>query len=170
MSGTSWVISDPHFNHGNILTFKNSDGNPVRSFSSVEEMNETMIERWNEIVEDGDRVYLLGDVAFHPRTFHSIIPRLKGRICLVQGNHEPTKSRRYLDLFDDVRGYVIGKGYIMSHIPLHPDCLSRWKINIHGHLHGNVIDDSRYVNVCVEQTDYRPVMLSKILEEKGITP
>lgn len=180
MSGNTWVISDPHFDHANILSFTDDNGKPIRPFKSVEDMNETMIENWNNVVHPDDRVYLLGDVAFHPRTFQKIIPRLKGRIVLVPGNHEPPKMRKYFDLFDDVRGYVVKKGFIMSHIPIHPGSLSRWAINIHGHTHVNkvMVDedyqscapyaDPRYVCVCVEQIGYTPKLLSKILEESKV--
>lgn len=176
----TWVTSDPHFGHENILKFMRADGvTPLRPFKDVAEMNETLVNNWNDTVADGDRVYLLGDVAFHPRVFHSIVPRLKGRIVLVPGNHEPNKMRRYADLFDDVRGYVVKKGFIMSHIPIHPGSLSRWKLNIHGHLHANVVTDApddplgcfpdpRYFCACVEQTDYRPILLDDILKARGV--
>src|SRR3546814_8319181 len=51
---------------------------------------------------------------------HEVIPQLKGRICLIPGNHEPTGMRKYFDLFQDVRGYIQRQGFIMSHIPIHP--------------------------------------------------
>ena len=181
MSGSTWVCSDPHFGHANILNFKDNDGRPLRPFSSIEDMDETMIDNWNRVVSDKDRVYLLGDVAFHPRTFHAIIPRLKGRICLIPGNHEPDNMRRYFDLFDDVRGYVVKKGFIMSHIPIHPGSLFRWSINIHGHLHSNVVTepevgefgynpppDPRYVCVSMEQINYTPKLVDEILKERGV--
>lgn len=181
MSGNTWVISDPHFDHANILNFTGAGGKPLRPFKSVEDMNETMIENWNNVVHPEDRVYLLGDVAFNPRSFQKIIPRLKGRIVLVPGNHEPVKMRKYFYLFDDVRGYVVKKGFIMSHIPIHPGSLSRWAINIHGHTHANSVTmdvkeqgfdstypDPRYVCVCVEQIGYTPKLLSKILEESKV--
>lgn len=184
--GSTWVISDPHFGHANILKFERSPGVPLRDFPDVETMDETIIQNWNDAVADGDRVYLLGDVAFHPRIFDTVIPRLKGRICLVPGNHEPEKSRRYFHLFDDVRGYVVKKGFIMSHIPIHPGSLSRWQLNIHGHTHANYVEDEdnwhqvrqgegwvrgpdpRYYCACVEQQDYRPRLLDDILKERGI--
>lgn len=178
MSGSTWVCSDPHFGHANILTFKREDGSPLRPFKDIEEHDETLIKNWNDTVAASDRVYLLGDVAFHPRVFQAIIPRLAGRIVLVPGNHEPPKMRQYFDLFDDVRGYVVKKGFIMSHIPIHPGSLSRWNINIHGHLHANTVqmtgdhpdityNDDRYVNVSMEQINYTPKLLDDILKENG---
>ena len=52
-----WVISDTHFGHNNMLKFKDKNGDPIRpNFSSTEEMDEHMIERWNSVVKDGDIV------------------------------------------------------------------------------------------------------------------
>lgn len=178
--GATWVISDPHFGHANILNFKRSPGVKLRDFPDVDAMDAALIANWNDTVADGDRVYLLGDVAFHPRVFERVIPQLKGRICLVPGNHEPEKSKRYFHLFDDVRGYVVKKGFIMSHIPIHPQSLSRWLLNIHGHTHANSVElflstpddpgvpDPRYYCACVEQQDYKPRLLDDILKERGI--
>ena len=184
----TWVTADPHFGHANILNFKREDGvTPLRPFASVEEMDRTLIDNWNAVVNPEDRVYLLGDVAFHSRILKEVIPQLKGRIVLVKGNHDQEKLAVYAELFDDVRAYVPKKGFILSHIPIHPGSLSRWQVNIHGHLHANVvkthvkmfngdslgaveIEDHRYVCVSVEHTNYTPKLLSKVLEEAGVVP
>lgn len=187
----TWVYSDPHFYHKNIVKFTNRNGTPLRPWDDAETMTEEMIQWYNELVDDADRVYILGDVAFSVAGVRRAVSQLKGRKCLIPGNHEPTKMRKYFDLFDDVRGYVQRKGFIMSHIPIHPESLSRWKINIHGHLHGNVvmkdyingsdtpkdasydplneqIQDLRYYNACVEHHDFRPKELDEILWEVGL--
>lgn len=183
-----WVYSDPHFSHANICKFGTYNGDPLRPWDDIGEMNRDLIAYYNELVEDKDRVYILGDVAFNARAMIEAVSQLKGRKVLVPGNHEPRKMRKYFDLFDDVRGYVQGKGYIMSHIPLHPNSLQRWGLNIHGHLHdeavrrdghtekGNptyedlneTVEDERYYCACVERTNFRPKILNEILEERGI--
>jgi len=173
MSRRTWVYSDPHFYHRNIVKFTNYDGSPVRPWDDADKMSEEMIEWYNEMVDDNDRVYILGDVAFTRRSLNNSLPRLKGRKVLVKGNHDQDKLSYYSQYFDDVRAYVIKKGFIMSHIPIHPKSLSRWKLNIHGHLHCNkVMDgdepDPRYRNVCVEQTNYRPILLDDVLKEAGL--
>lgn len=139
-----------------------------------------MIRWYNEMVDDQDRVYILGDVAFSPANMRNSVGRMKGRKVLVPGNHEPPKMKKYFDLFDDVRGYVVKKGFIMSHIPIHPGSLSRWKLNIHGHTHANRVmvdeeyqscdpyNDKRYFCACVEQTNFRPILLDDILKQRGI--
>lgn len=138
-----------------------------------------MIQWYNEMVEDQDRVYILGDIAFSPAHMRRAVSRLKGRKVLVPGNHEPPKMKKYFDLFDDVRGYIVKKGFIMSHIPIHPGSLARWKLNIHGHTHANQTkdmfgrhelqsNDERYFCACVEQTNFRPILLDDILKARGV--
>lgn len=175
----TWVYSDPHFYHANICKFTNFDGSKVRPWDDAELMTEDLVTYYNELVDDNDRVYILGDVAFRNSDMQRAVPRLKGRKVLVPGNHDPVKMRQYFDLFDDVRGYVVKKGFIMSHIPIHEQSLSRWKLNIHGHLHNNTIkdmfaghelqsEDKRYFCACVERTNFRPILLDQILEERGV--
>lgn len=177
----TWVYSDPHFYHDNICKFTKEDGSKLRPWNDAYSMTEDLITWYNEMVNDEDRVYILGDVAFSSTNMHRAVSQLKGRKVLVPGNHEPTKMRKYFDLFDDVRGYVVKKGFIMSHIPIHPGSLSRWQLNIHGHTHANSVQSSVYVDgvkyeesdpryycACVEQTDFRPKLLDDILKERGI--
>ena len=180
MSGRTWVYSDPHFYHGNICKFESSPGVKLRPWDDAEQMTEDMIQWYNEIVDDGDRVYILGDVAFTPDKFRSAMSRLKGRRVLIPGNHEPRRFDKVCyDLGIEVRGYVVKKGFIMSHIPIHTGSLSRWSINIHGHTHSNQVknmsgrhelqsNDERYFCACVEQTNFRPILLDDILKQKGI--
>ena len=177
----TFVYSDPHFYHSNIVKFADQNGNKLRPWDDAKTMTEEMIEWYNELVQPEDRVYILGDVAFSVAHMKSSVARLNGRKCLVPGNHDPVKMRKYFDLFDDVRGYIQRSGFIMSHIPIHPNSLSRWKLNIHGHLHADQVrersneydeqwgdPDPRYYCACVERTNFRPILLDQILEERGL--
>jgi len=161
----TWFISDTHFGHANILTFKDDAGKLVREFSSVEEMDETMVQRWNEVVRDQDRIYHMGDVAMNHRCL-PIMSRLKGKKVLIKGNHDIFKLKDYTPYFEDIRAYKIfpKHGLVVSHIPVHTCQLEgRFKINAHGHMHQNILPDARYINLCVEHTDYRPVTLNEVM-------
>lgn len=176
----TWLYADPHFYHKNIVTFLRGDGTKLRPWDDAEQMTEDMIKWYNELVSTEDRVYILGDVAFSAAHMRASVSRLNGRKVLVPGNHEPPKMRKYFDLFDDVRGYVVKKGFIMSHIPIHPGSLSRWTRNFHGHLHANRVTevgygedyreryDPRYVCVSVEHTNFRPIDLDELLVREGL--
>lgn len=60
--------------------------------------------------------------------------------------------------------------FIFTHIPIHTESIKRYRGNIHGHLHMNMIDDPRYLNICVEHWDYTPQPLEtihKLMKERG---
>lgn len=183
--GNRFVISDTHFGHTNSWEkFKLPNGDPLRPFTSTEEMDETMVERWNAVVRPQDTVYHLGDVVINKKSLHHV-KRLNGKKRLVRGNHDIFKDNDYREVgFDSLYGVrVFVDKFILSHIPLHPDCITdRFKVNVHGHLHANevtrkiatktwavtgqhdVIDqiDPRYLCVSVEHTDYRPLSFDEV--------
>lgn len=185
-----FVISDTHFGHTNSWQkFTLADGSPLRPFTSTEEMDETMIERWNAKVQPHDTVYHLGDVVINRKSL-PLIKRLNGRKILVRGNHDIFRDEDYRDVgFEQIHGVrVFVDKFIFSHIPLHPDCVSeRFKVNVHGHLHANLVMrnvdvitstvfggkeyrnvvssnqiDPRYLCVCVEQTDFAPIHFDEV--------
>lgn len=168
MSGRTWVCADHHFGHQNIIKFTRDDGTPLRNFKSIEEHDETIIKNHNELVDPKDRVYLLGDICITRRSI-STLGRLNGRLVLVKGNHDIFRFSEYLPYVDDIRAYVVQKDknhnkVIMSHVPIHPDCLDRFGVNIHGHLHYRQIDkDTRYICVSLEHTGFKPIEVYKAL-------
>ena len=161
-----WLVSDTHFGHAGVCRFTHHDtGIKIRPWTDPNEMDEDMVRMWNEIVAPNDRVYHLGDVVINRRCLPTL-NRLNGKKVLIRGNHDIFRLEEYTPYFEDIRGYkVLSKeGIIMSHIPVHPSQLERWKANVHGHLHSNLLDDHRYINVCVEQTEFKPILLDEILD------
>ena len=173
MSRNIWVISDTHFNHANILTFKDSVGKPTRTFNSVEEMNEIMIQRWNEVVRPGDKVYHLGDVLFgldKEDWLNKNMPRLKGSKRLVFGNHDEPKHFVNTGHFNKTSLWRMFTEFniLLTHVPVHKSTLREDRfdgkpvLNVHGHIHQNKSPEGPYHCVCVEQTDYRPVNIEDL--------
>lgn len=159
-----FLIGDTHFGHANILTFKRDNGNPLREFPNIYYHDEYLIERWNSVVRPNDRVYHLGDVGFKNFTqVHETFKRLNGVKVLIKGNHDNFKLSQYSQIFKDVRGSHTLDKFILTHIPIHPSSLSRWKANIHGHVHSNSLPDKLYFNVSVENLhDYTPIDFESI--------
>ena len=172
---TLWIVSDTHFDHANMLNFKREDGSPLRSFDSVEDMNETIIAKWNERVRPSDHIYHLGDVtmARGKATTHidTIMSRLNGhkRICL--GNHDQLHSAWYFKTFEKVKAYNVLDGILFSHVPIHTESLGRFRANVHGHLHARRVEasphhpDARYINACVELNGYAPISLEELKDK-----
>lgn len=165
-----FVISDTHFNHGNILRFEDKVGKPVRPFDTINIMNETMVENWNKVVKPGDKVYHLGDVFFGDKeSFKLLWPRLMGRKRLVVGNHDDVRFLSSGGFFDKVMLWRKFENLLLTHVPVHPSTLGEHRfsgkemINVHGHIHQNKSPDGSYKCVCVEQVDYTPVNIEELL-------
>lgn len=171
-----FLTSDTHFGHVNICKFTNYDGSPVRPWDSVEEMDEEMVKRWNETVGPKDKVYHLGDVVINRRAL-ATLDRLNGDKVLIKGNHDIFPLKDYVKYFRDIRGYHVLDGMILSHIPVSKGSIARFGTNIHGHTHGNRVTktvgvwpfkkqviDPDYFCVCVEQTDFRPILFEDAIQ------
>lgn len=161
-----WFISDTHFSHTNIIKYAN------RPFSSAAEMDEMMVQRWNEVVKPPDHVYHLGDLCIcRPKHIAHILTRLNGHKRLVRGNHDIFKTSEYWEFFEEIHGVRVLDNFIFTHIPIHPHSVGRFRANVHGHTHEYEVQkeemgvqkkDNRYLNICVEHTHYRPISLEEI--------
>jgi calcineurin-like phosphoesterase family protein len=162
-----FFTSDTHFGHANFLNFRDADEKPIRSFGSVEEMDELMVQRWNEVVRDGDRVYHLGDVCWNAGAVDRIMPRLRGSKRLILGNHDDIREHQLLNHFRKITLWRLFKeeGFVCTHIPLPVGELRKASFNVHGHIHEKVMPSMRHINICVEQTDYYPVPLEVLKNE-----
>lgn len=157
-----FFISDTHFGHKNIIRFCD------RPFADVDEMNEALIDNWNNVVGEDDTVYHLGDVALGPWVeWDSILTRLNGYKVLVVGNHErifkgeTAKNQRrfateYPKWFEEIHHNIEnfelanGRKVHLSHFPYEADHMEksrhmdarltdRGTTLIHGHTHLNQI-------------------------------
>lgn len=160
-----FFVSDTHFDHANFLRFTDDQGNKIRPFHSVDEMNETIIERWNSVVTPQDKIYHLGDVTFKPNNFARIITRLNGHKRMLVGNHDDVKNYELTRWFEKVQLWRIFKSenFVCTHIPIPKDQFRhKVRYNVHGHIHQNVINDPQYINVCVEQINYTPISIEEL--------
>jgi calcineurin-like phosphoesterase family protein len=161
-----------------MLKFLRNDGTKLRPFNSIEEHDETLISNWNSVVKPSDRVYHLGDTVINRRCLPTV-KRLNGRIKLIRGNHDLFDIKDYLSVgFEDVYGCYVLPDLILSHIPLHPDCIStRFGTNVHGHLHSNEVMkpspyvhnksviDTKYISVCCEHINYTPISIDSLRDK-----
>lgn len=169
-----WVVSDTHFYHRNIIKYCG------RPFETVEEMNEQLIKNWNSLVKKNDRLFHLGDFCLGGKSkIIEIGQQLNGRKTLILGNHDGAAQSTYCDAgFEMVSKYPIFlREYqvILSHEPI----VNAKYINIHGHLHEKTVFDleefahlctTNYLNVSIDRTDYKPVLLTGICNKKFAKP
>ena len=177
-----FLTSDTHFGHAGVCRFTEADGvTKIRPWTDPDEMDEEMIKRWNDTVRPNDKVYHLGDVVINRKSL-STLSRLNGDKVLIRGNHDIFRDDEYRVYFRELRAYHVMNGMILSHIPLHEASLGRFGVNIHGHLHSGRVkkargidaktgatlysteNDVRYHCVCVEQTDFTPILFEDVIK------
>jgi calcineurin-like phosphoesterase family protein len=169
MSTAPFLIADLHFGHKNLIEkYTQYDGTPERPYSTVDEMNRDLILRWNTVVPGNGEVYVLGDAAFGKNSVE-LIGQLNGKKCLIKGNHDLLDIELYIKYFYDVKSCHALGNFVLTHIPIHPQSVTRWPAgNIHGHLHHNVVlctdgkPDPRYICVSADQINYTPISFNEI--------
>ena len=167
-----YFTSDLHFGHEKLCQ-------KLRGMSA-EESAQLIINNWNKVITKHDTVYVLGDLTMEKHNIiEKYVTQLKGQIIIIGGNHDNKRCcKKYQELGIVMMGCLEYKGFICSHIPLHPNEVERYRGNIHGHIHKiynnnishiNEMGD-KYYNVCCELHDYTPIKFEEIVkyfEEKG---
>jgi len=153
--GEVFVISDLHFGHNNMALH--------RGFSSSVEHDAHIVGCWNSVVKKNDTVYILGDITMEKTQPYPILSALNGFKKVILGNHDqPQHVPELLKYVNSVCSMLSLKGFVLTHCPIHPSELERFKKNIHGHVHENTLPDDRYVNVSCEVINYTPILLKNI--------
>lgn len=174
--GKIYFTSDLHFNHNREFIWGD------RGFSSVEEMNETIIKNWNNTVTNDDDVYVVGDVMLGGGDSHEkglgLIKQLNGKIHIIAGNHD---TDRRIELYKTLSNVVSvthaerlkwnGYHFWLSHFPsntsnLSKETLKQMTINISGHTHAKskFYKDIPYIyNVSVDAHNCTPVSVEDVI-------
>jgi len=165
-----FLTSDLHFSHANIIRYCD------RPFKDTDEMDETLIENWNAIVNDGDMVYNLGDLSMQRGKgekvisyYSKILSRLNGRHVLIMGNHDHMKPFQYVEagiesvhtslIVTSVKGNV-SQEVLMAHDPAIATAMPEDMIMFCGHVHDTfrkLNTPKRILNVGVDIWGYKPV-------------
>ena len=175
-----YYTSDHHFGHARIV------GLSARPFVDVDEMNETLIARWNSTVSDNDTVWILGDIAMggYLRTLETCVSRLSGHKILVPGNHDrcwqghERVTDAHIAAYVEIGGIaeivnnpephiIDGTTVRVSHFPYAmPGSGQRYEQRrpvddgswlLCGHVHEHWRQNRRQINVGVDAWDFAPV-------------
>lgn len=162
-----FYTSDTHFTDKKAWNGR-YDPKTLEEFFSVEERDETIIQRWNSVVKPGDRVYHAGDVGFDKDTLGPILARLNGKKRLLLGNHDHIERFPcLLEHFKKTFLYRDFGAFVVSHMPIPESLLKRRQISVHGHTHREIHRQTgqsvRYLNICTENTNYTPVHFDTIM-------
>jgi len=155
-----WFTADLHLNHLAILGYCN------RPFSSIGEMNEELILRWNECVGSEDTIYHVGDFCFgDPKKYLS---RLNGRVFLLNGSHDRS-SRDYVlkDRIIEIQPlndeYGNPRTIVLSHYALRSWPKSHYASwHLYGHHHGKLEPYGLSFDVGVDTNNFYPYSLEDV--------
>lgn len=172
-----FFTSDLHFGHDREFIYKS------RGFDSVEEMNESLIFNWNELIDPEDEIYVLGDLMMNDISKGAECwKRLKGKKYVILGNHDSNaRIRLYRELPNtEISGYALPYRYkkydfFLSHYPTitynydTDEPLSVQVIDLCGHTHTrdrfSDMDKGLIYHVEVDAHDNRPVSIDSIIND-----
>ena len=173
-----YFVADLHFGHSNIIKLCN------RPYSSMEEMNETFISKWNKKVKKrADTVYIVGDFAWENAQPLEFLKRLNGRKVLITGNHDKKwlKNFDYSEYFEQVVSYLEIRSNNVDITLCHYPMLE-WKnsrkfgsrklgFHVHGHIHNRYREEHRSLflsphalNAGVDVNDFSPVTFDELIK------
>lgn len=162
--------ADLHFGHYNII---HHDGRP---WKTADEMDEALIELWNNKVTDNDDVYIDGDFAFRngkPVSYYA--SRLKGKLHLIMGNHDrltPDDRKYFVEIKDRKTIKDNGRTVVIDHFPMAEwDGFFRGVYHVYAHIHNNTNAAFQFMrtlnnalNAGCMINGYVPVTLDELIE------
>ncbi len=183
-----WFTSDTHYNHGNICSATTQWTDPVtcREFASLEQMNSHLIANINEVVEQDDILFHLGDWSFGG--FEQIQIFRDSIFCknvhIITGNHDhhiENNKEGIQSLFSSVNKYLnlnvkwnVGtplmgeQRFALMHFPIASwDNMARGAIHLHGHVHfpaDKRIGRGKMMDVGCDGNDLYPIEMGEVLK------
>ena len=157
----TYFTSDTHFNHAKILSICR----PM--FSSIEEMNEVLISRWNERVKRGDTIYHLGDFSW--KDGEPIIRRLNGQKFLIRGSHdsEGERLKKYWNQITPMKEIKVDNQIVvLSHCAMRVWEKSHYgSWHLYGHSHGHLPPWGKSFDVGVDAHDFCPWSWGEVVKK-----
>lgn len=167
-----YFTADTHFGHANILKLCD------RPFDHIQEMNESLIAKWNSRVNGNDTVYIVGDLFFRCNDAEAILKHLRGKKRLIVGNHEGSwlgkvNASKYFASVDNFLEISDGQHALtLCHYPLLTWNHAKKSYMIHGHIHIDTSSDywpllrvrERVLNAGTDINSFQPVTFDELME------
>ena len=140
-------------------------------------MNRCIISNWNDIINDDDIVYVVGDfiISRNKRFIIDTMLSLKGKIYLILGNHDRILkgySGRNINnkifIYNDIFKVKYKKyKFYLFHQPLleQPDYYNKNSFHLYGHLHGKYKHPSlRAMDIGFNVQNYNLISIDNVLK------
>ena len=166
-----FITSDWHLFHNDIIEYCD------RPFTSLKQMHSVLINKHNNVVDQKDHVWVLGDVTLkspeHAGRVKKEVDKFNGVKHLVLGNHDRWRAHTYLHagfttvhsaMWLEINGIMI----YMVHDPAEHAVIQH-DTNAYmlcGHIHqlfSDLLPEKRIINVGVDVWNYTPVSANTIM-------
>jgi calcineurin-like phosphoesterase family protein len=158
-----WFTADYHIGHANILKYCN------RPFQDVEEMDESILENFDSLIEKNSIIFFLGDIAFGDDLTRRVLTLMlqKGEVHFIRGNHD----MRYLKTIEQLAGSVNdlldieidGQPITLCHYAMrvwHKSHFDSWML--YGHSHATLPPVGKQWDVGVDNNRFLPLSYENI--------
>ena len=171
----TWVASDHHLFHRNIIKFERSR-NQFGTFSDsgelltadLDALNQAIINAHNSLVSPDDLTYFLGDVCWKAQKAAELLPQMNGRKVLLVGNHDHLIPS-FAACFESVHHYLEikhnGHKLVLMHYPIYDfHGMHNGSIHIHGHVHnGDNGPPRRAFDVAIGGNNLHPYLVDDVI-------
>ena len=161
-----WFTADLHLGHKNIIEYCN------RPFDGVDSMNTTIINNWNECVQDDDDVYVLGDFTLLSHHWAAkYIDELHGNIHFIPGSHDAWMDKKNMFMSDRVNflpplySFTWKDAiFVLCHYALRVWDRSHYgAYHLYGHSHGRLLPLGRSMDVGVDAQKFFPIHIERVV-------
>ena len=164
-----YFTSDEHYGHRNIINYCN------RPFSSIEEMDETIIQNHNNIVTSQDTVIHIGDFCLASRKYEYVkqeyIKKLTGNHIFIPGSHDYWLKRDPVRQSHIWQKSINKQQVICCHYPMLTWPASHWgSWLLFGHSHGKTNGVGKSIDVGVDVRRFKPISFEQIAEMMKYKP
>ena len=162
-----FFTSDEHYNHINqkgsgVIDYCN------RPFKDINEMNEELIKRHNEVVRLGDTTYHIGDFAFKGKSYNysyeTLRNRLRGNHIFLNGSHD--RGNPLIDpKITTLEIKINGQSIFLNHYAQRRWAKSHYgSWHLFGHSHGTLESYGYSFDVGVDTNNFYPYSFDQIKE------
>ena len=161
----TYFSSDWHLGHKNIIQYDK------RPFQNVLEMNETIINNHNSLIQDEDDFYFLGDFSFtNKKITREYLNRINGQLYFIKGNHDYKDTLKLYQEFGTYLGNlseikINDQRIVLCHYAMrvwHGSHKGTW--HLYGHSHHSLSDNkhSLSIDVGINGWNYFPLSFDHI--------
>jgi len=150
-----FFTADEHYGHKNIIKYCN------RPFKSISEMDNILISNHNDTVQNGDRVYHLGDFTLAPKKYaYRYLERLNGEHTMIRGSHDKWMDRGFKEIIEIT---IEGQRIVLCHYAMRTWAASHYNSwQLYGHSHGTLTPIGKQMDVGVDVCQFRPISFEDI--------